>query len=224
MTRWNICNSNNIFTSYRFGRSSRLLPPFLVLSWSFFLRQNTCVAVCFTLLIFFLFVGSSPAGKPRLVTKFQEAAFITFGWFNYLKEEVGWESKQGFHRFSWNMSCLMVARIMKSYLAVFSAVHIPWGISRIPQGIMLLLPGEFWCFFGGGAQNGNCMQLAYSTACGLVLLPFIGLQLKVEVYFVTPYHTIALLLKTLYFWAKLKGFLQVMENLESQRSSFARPG
>ena len=31
MTRCNICNSNNIFTSYRFGRSSRLLPPFLML-------------------------------------------------------------------------------------------------------------------------------------------------------------------------------------------------
>ena len=54
--------------------------------WSFFLRQNTCVAVCFTLLIFFLFVGSSAAGRPRLVTKSQEAAFIIFGWFNYLKE------------------------------------------------------------------------------------------------------------------------------------------
>ena len=54
--------------------------------WSFFLHQNTYVAVCFTLLIFFLFVGSSAAGRPRLVTKSQEAAFIIFGWFNYLKE------------------------------------------------------------------------------------------------------------------------------------------
>ena len=54
--------------------------------WSYFLHQNTCVAVCFTLLIFFLFVGSSAAGRPRLVTKSQEAAFIIFGWFNYLKE------------------------------------------------------------------------------------------------------------------------------------------
>ena len=54
--------------------------------WSFFLDQNTCVAVCFTLLIFFFFVGSSAAGRPRLVTKSQEAVFIIFGWFNYLKE------------------------------------------------------------------------------------------------------------------------------------------
>ena len=46
---------------------------------SFFLRQNTCVPVSFKRFIFFLFVGSSAAGKPRLVTKSQEVAFTTFG-------------------------------------------------------------------------------------------------------------------------------------------------
>ena len=40
--------------------------------WSFFLRQNTCVPVSFTRLLFF--------------SKSQEAAFMTFGGFSYLKE------------------------------------------------------------------------------------------------------------------------------------------
>ena len=79
MTRCNICNSNNMFTGYRFGRSSRLLPPFLMLLVIFPEANYLCVAVCFTLLIFFLFVGSSAARKPRLVTKSHEAAFMTFG-------------------------------------------------------------------------------------------------------------------------------------------------
>ena len=73
----------------------------------------------------------------------------------------------------------MVARIMKGYLAVFSAVHIPRGISRIPQVIMLL--HQFvWLCFSAEAQGSNYMQWAYSSASSPVLLPFGDLQLKVK--------------------------------------------
>ena len=52
MTRCNICNSNNIFTSYRFGRSSRLLPPFLVLLVVFSAAKYLCACLFYTVALF----------------------------------------------------------------------------------------------------------------------------------------------------------------------------
>ena len=91
---------------------------------------------------------------------------------------------------------------MKSYLAVFWAVHIPWGISHIPQGIMLPPPVELWCFFEG-AQDGNYMPWAYSWALWFVPLPFGDLQLKVKIYLVISYHYVSSTTKDVYFMPKL---------------------
>ena len=75
---------------------------------------------------------------------------------------------------------------MKGYLAVFSAVHIPWGISRIPQVIMLLL--QFvWLCFSAEAQGSNYMQWAYSSASSLVM----------------SYHYVSSTTKDVYFMPKL---------------------
>ena len=91
---------------------------------------------------------------------------------------------------------------MKGYLAVFSAVHIPWGISRIPQVIMLL--HQFvWLCFSAEAQGSNYMQWAYSSASSPVLLPFGDLRLKVKnPLLLCLIIMLALLLKT-FFMPKL---------------------
>ena len=79
MTRCNICNySNNIFTSYLFGRSSRLLPPFLVLLVIFPAAKYLCGCLFYTVDLF-LVCWIFSCREPRLVTKSQEAAFITLG-------------------------------------------------------------------------------------------------------------------------------------------------
>ena len=90
---------------------------------------------------------------------------------------------------------------MKGYLAVFWAVHIPWGISRIPQGIMLLL--HFVCLCScAAAQGGSYMPWAYSLAFSPVPLPFGDLQLKVKIYLVISYHYVSSTTKDVYIMPK----------------------
>ena len=99
----------------------------------------------------------------------------------------------------------------------------------------MLLLQFVWLCFSAEAQGSNYMQWAYSSASSPVLLPFGDLQLKVKnPLLLCLIIMLALLLKTYILcqsYARgsgenfhFSGFLQVMEKLESQRSSFARPG
>ena len=99
----------------------------------------------------------------------------------------------------------------------------------------MLLLQFVWLCFSAEAQGGNYLEWVYSSASSPVLLPFGDLQLKVKnPLLLCLIITLALLLK-MYILCQsyargsgenfhFSGFLQVMEKLESQRSSFARPG